>query len=106
MQLNSFAGRTYNDLMQYPVMPWVLRDYTSKMIDLANPMVYRDLSRPIGAQTDDRAVRFAERCVRCFVCVARGTRNDLMQYPVMPWVLKNHTFSLDESANPAVHEGL
>ena len=24
MQLNTFAGRTYNDLSQYPVFPWVI----------------------------------------------------------------------------------
>ena len=26
MHMNSFAGRTYNDLTQYPVFPWVLSD--------------------------------------------------------------------------------
>ncbi|KAJ3336562.1 hypothetical protein HDU93_002592 [Gonapodya sp. JEL0774] len=30
MRLNTLAGRTYNDLTQYPVFPWVLRDYMSK----------------------------------------------------------------------------
>lgn len=25
MELNSAAGRTYNDLMQYPIFPWVIR---------------------------------------------------------------------------------
>ena len=29
MQLNTFAGRTYNDLSQYPVFPWIIADYTS-----------------------------------------------------------------------------
>jgi hypothetical protein len=49
MQLNTIAGRTYNDLTQYPVFPWVLADYTSDSIDLTDPSVYRDLSRPVGA---------------------------------------------------------
>ncbi|XP_012936084.1 neurobeachin-like protein 1 [Aplysia californica] len=48
MQLNTIAGRTYNDLSQYPVFPWILTDYTSKHLDLENPAVFRDLSRPIG----------------------------------------------------------
>ncbi|EFB21793.1 hypothetical protein PANDA_016914 [Ailuropoda melanoleuca] len=30
MHLNTAAGRTYNDYMQYPVFPWVLADYTSQ----------------------------------------------------------------------------
>lgn len=29
MHLNTLAGRSYNDLMQYPVFPWVLADYES-----------------------------------------------------------------------------
>eukprot|EP00939_MAST-03C_sp_MAST-3C-sp1_P004412 g4412.t1 len=37
MKLNTAAGRTYNDLSQYPVMPWILSDYTSKTIDLKDP---------------------------------------------------------------------
>jgi hypothetical protein len=28
MQLNTLAGRTYNDLNQYPVFPWVLQNYS------------------------------------------------------------------------------
>lgn len=49
MALNTIAGRTYNDLNQYPVFPWVIADYTSEILDLDSPASYRDLSRPIGA---------------------------------------------------------
>jgi hypothetical protein len=47
MQLNTLAGRTYNDMTQYPVFPWVLADYTSQVLDLSNPAVFRDLSKVI-----------------------------------------------------------
>ncbi|XP_055341493.1 neurobeachin-like protein 1 [Paramacrobiotus metropolitanus] len=50
MALNTIAGRTYNDLSQYPVFPWVLRDYTSAQLDLHNPDTFRDFSRPMGIQ--------------------------------------------------------
>lgn len=39
------AGRTYNDLNQYPVFPWVLTNYDSKELDLSLPSNYRDLSK-------------------------------------------------------------
>ena len=39
MHLNTMAGRTYNDLTQYPVFPWVLQDYDSEDLDLTNPNV-------------------------------------------------------------------
>jgi len=31
MCLNTLAGRSYNDLMQYPVFPWVIADYDSQV---------------------------------------------------------------------------
>merc|ERR1711871_193869 len=49
MHLNTFAGRSYNDITQYPVFPWVLCDYESEEIDLDDPKSYRDLSKPVGA---------------------------------------------------------
>eukprot|EP00501_MAST-03F_sp_TOSAG23-6_P000853 GSMAST32.ASY1.ANO1.887.1 assembled CDS len=48
LRINYYAGRTYNDLAQYPIFPWVLCDYTSKELDLRNPKIYRDLSKPAG----------------------------------------------------------
>lgn len=61
MHLNSFAGRSYNDLTQYPVFPWVIADYESEEIDLEDPKTYRDLSKPMGALGPERARQFRER---------------------------------------------
>ncbi|XP_078016803.1 WD repeat- and FYVE domain-containing protein 4 isoform X2 [Epinephelus lanceolatus] len=61
MHLNTIAGRTYNDLMQYPVFPWVLADYQSDTLDLSNPATFRDLSKPMGAQTEKRRQMFIQR---------------------------------------------
>lgn len=58
MRLNEAAGRSYNDLSQYPIFPWVLKDYSSPTIDLSDPSVYRDLSRPMGAQNPDRLEKY------------------------------------------------
>lgn len=41
----SFAGRTYNDLNQYHVFPWVLVNYDSEELDLSTATTYRDLSK-------------------------------------------------------------
>ena len=48
MKLNTIAGRSYNDLSQYPVFPWILKDYTSETLDLNNTDIFRDLAKPIG----------------------------------------------------------
>lgn len=88
MQLNTIAGRTYNDLSQYPVVrtearfvfpvvhseskktsvlvvspqfPWVLCDYTSPNLDLEDPSVFRDLSKPIGVVNPRHAQNVKEK---------------------------------------------
>lgn len=49
MFLNLNADRTFNDLRQYPVFPWVIQDYNSEVLDLTATSTFRDLSKPIGA---------------------------------------------------------
>lgn len=61
MFLNTIAGRTYNDLNQYPVFPWVITNYESEELDLTLPSNFRDLSKPVGALNPKRAAFFAER---------------------------------------------
>ena len=55
------AGRTYNDLNQYPVFPWILADYTSESLDLNDAATFRDLSKPVGALDEKRLAFFRER---------------------------------------------
>ncbi len=71
--LNEAADRTFSDLTQfslliilfnlnrYPVFPWIIQDYTSPSIDLNNPKVYRDLSKPIGALNPEKLEKSRER---------------------------------------------
>ncbi|XP_050346639.1 WD repeat and FYVE domain-containing protein 3 isoform X1 [Nymphalis io] len=61
MHLNTLAGRSYNDLMQYPVFPWILADYDSLELDLTHPATFRDLAKPMGAQSSDRLEQFRKR---------------------------------------------
>ena len=77
MQLNTISGRTYNDLNQFPVFPWVLRYFPCKgeddpdinVIHVINseaahpqaPLVFRDLRRPIGALDAKRLEQILER---------------------------------------------
>uniref|UniRef100_A0AAZ3RAA8 Lipopolysaccharide-responsive and beige-like anchor protein n=1 Tax=Oncorhynchus tshawytscha TaxID=74940 RepID=A0AAZ3RAA8_ONCTS len=59
--LNTISGRTYNDLNQYPVFPWVITNYDTEDLDLTLPSNYRDLSKPIGALNPKRAAFFNDR---------------------------------------------
>ena len=59
--LNTLADRSTADLTQYPVFPWVITDYTSSTLDLKDPTIFRDLSKPIGALSESRLKNLQER---------------------------------------------
>jgi len=61
MHLNIMAGRTFNDLSQYPIFPWILADYTSETLNLNDSRVFRDLSKPVGALNPNRLAQLIER---------------------------------------------
>ncbi|KAM0788066.1 hypothetical protein ACM66B_001237 [Microbotryomycetes sp. NB124-2] len=61
MFLNAISGRTYNDLTNYPVFPWIIADYDSDELNLDDPKTFRDLAKPMGAQTESRQREFEER---------------------------------------------
>lgn len=61
MLVNTMAGRTFNDLTQYPVFPWILADYTSEELDLTDPRSFRDLTKPMGCQSPERETEFRDR---------------------------------------------
>ena len=55
MLLNTYAGRSYNDINQYPVFPWVVQNYSDENInfnttsELEQAMIFRRLDKPMGA---------------------------------------------------------
>ncbi|XP_059900845.1 protein FAN [Gadus macrocephalus] len=61
LHLNNLADRSCNDLSQYPILPWVLADYTSPQLDLTNSATFRDLTKPIGALNKERLERLLAR---------------------------------------------
>jgi hypothetical protein len=61
MHLNTLAGRSFNDLTQYPVFPFVLADYGSEELDLENAATFRQLQLPMGAQDAKRLQKFEEK---------------------------------------------
>lgn len=53
IELNKIAGRSYNDLMQYPVFPWILTDYESEVLDLKAKASFRKLEKTISTQHEE-----------------------------------------------------
>ena len=58
--LNKTAGRSYNDLMQYPIFPFVLADYESAAINLDDPHIYRNFKKPMAVQNEQRDQHYVD----------------------------------------------
>lgn len=61
LNLNHLALRSFNDLSQYPVFPWLLVNFDSETIDLEDEANYRNLKEPIGALNKRRLEFFRRR---------------------------------------------
>eukprot|EP01156_Anaeramoeba_ignava_P021366 Anaeramoba_ignava/c18862_g1_i2.p1 GENE.c18862_g1_i2~~c18862_g1_i2.p1 ORF type:complete len:914 (+),score=263.88 c18862_g1_i2:328-2742(+) len=78
MHLNTLAGRSANDLAQYPVFPNVIADYNSEVLDITNESTFRNVSKPMGALDHERMQRFVSKY------------NDLKETGTMPFHYGTH----------------
>uniref|UniRef100_A0A8B9ZLC5 Lysosomal trafficking regulator n=1 Tax=Anas platyrhynchos TaxID=8839 RepID=A0A8B9ZLC5_ANAPL len=74
--LNKHAGRSFNDLMQYPVFPFILSDYTNETLDLNDPSVYRNLVKPIAVQSKEKEDRYVDTYKYLEEEYRKGARED------------------------------
>uniref|UniRef100_A0A668AYI8 Lysosomal trafficking regulator n=1 Tax=Myripristis murdjan TaxID=586833 RepID=A0A668AYI8_9TELE len=88
--LNKHAGRSFNDLMQYPVFPFILRDYTSETLDLQDPNIYRNLSKPIAVQSKEKEDRYVDNYKYLEEEYKKGIREDDPMPPVQPYHYGSH----------------
>ena len=52
--LNKYSGRSFHDISQYPIFPWVLNKFDGNELNVDDASIYRDFSYPIGAQSVKR----------------------------------------------------
>lgn len=86
MFLNYEAGRSNNDLTQYPVFPHILRDFTSKSLDFKAPETYRDLSLPVGALNPARLEHFKQR----YLSMPAVTPQEIEEGMIPPFMYGTH----------------
>lgn len=65
MKINRLAGRSYYDITQYPIFPWILSCFNLKDLPLqtvSSELIFRNLSRSMGALgSQERINTFKER---------------------------------------------
>jgi hypothetical protein len=95
MMLNLLAGRSFNDLSQYPVFPWIIADYESEDLKLEVPQTYRDFTKPIGALNDIRLKKLrresAEAPDPAGICLYRGHYSTA--YYVLHYMIRMEPFT-------------
>ena len=63
LYVNHMAGRSFHDLSQYPIFPWIFKDYSSKQLSLNEEATYRDLSKKIAEIFDTKIAKFKRNLV-------------------------------------------
>ena len=86
MWLNIYSDRSYNDISQYPVLPWIISDYCSDILDEKkfyegknDESFYRDLSLPLGMiENNDKGVRKKEYIKNLEYSIQQNLKNNII----------------------------
>lgn len=57
MFLNQVSGRSFKDITQYPVFPWILKNFEEEHYNPNITESFRPLSKTIGALGDDKRIQ-------------------------------------------------
>uniref|UniRef100_A0A8C7HD93 LPS responsive beige-like anchor protein n=1 Tax=Oncorhynchus kisutch TaxID=8019 RepID=A0A8C7HD93_ONCKI len=117
--LNTISGRTYNDLNQYPVFPWVITNYDTGDLDLTLPSNYRDLSKvthPRTHRNKETPLMFTEQMQQDVIMVLKFPSNSPVAHvaantqpglatPAIITVTANRLFAVNKWHCLAGHQG-
>jgi hypothetical protein len=86
--LNLFSGRSFHDVSQYPLFPWILADYSSEKLNVRDRTSYRDLEKWITTLNEahsehDRGESLLDHYVMNSNVVRRYLR-PFHQFPTLP----------------------
>ena len=76
MWLNIYSGRSFNDLTQYPVFPWIITNYSDESEEISIKKDLRNLNIPIGML--DLTEKSQSR-KETFIEIYESLKNDLYQ---------------------------
>ena len=76
MWLNIFSGRSFNDLTQYPIFPWLITNYKDDSEELSIKNDLRELNLPIGMLEINEK---GEARKETFIEIYQSLKNDLKE---------------------------
>ena len=76
MWINIYGGRSFNDLTQYPIFPWIITDYISDELNINDEKCERNLFSPIGMlEINDKSITRKETFIDTYSLI----KNDLKE---------------------------
>ena len=91
MWLNIFAGRSFNDLTQYPVFPWIITNYQSD--ELNEKEDFRNLSIPVGMfDFNEKAEMRKETFVEFYNTLKNEIKESTPDFDYDEFLEKNDTY--------------
>ena len=76
MWLNLYSGRSFNDLAQYPVFPWIITNYSDESEEISIKTDLRNLNIPIGML---ELTEKSESRKETFIEIYESLKNDLKE---------------------------
>lgn len=61
MIINLISGRSFHNINEYPVFPWILTNFSSETLDLTDERNFRDLGKPVGALNSKNIQYYLDR---------------------------------------------
>ena len=59
--LNKFSSRSFNDVNQYPIFPWLIRKYVKEKGETNIKVLYRDFKYPMASQIEENRISAINR---------------------------------------------
>ena len=59
--LNKFSSRSFNDVNQYPIFPWLIRKYVKEKGEADIKVLYRDFKYPMASQIEENRISAINR---------------------------------------------
>jgi hypothetical protein len=52
--LNKYSSRSYHDVNQYPIFPWIIKDYLDPNLNINDKNIYRSLNYAVSIQNEEK----------------------------------------------------
>ena len=99
MWLNIYSGRSFNDLTQYPVFPWIFMNYSEEKNE---EIIFRNLSMPIGMiDSNEKSEKRRENFIEIYETLKTDLKDSFPDFNYQDYLKKGDEY-LDSYKNKKI----